>query len=255
MSNSSEWMNIKIVAAYDGTGYSGWQRTGNAARPSIQAVLEAALEEIFSQRIKLVGSGRTDAGVHAYAQTANFKIRRKSGLADTLRNDLNARLPEDIRILSAERVPQEFHSRYDAISKTYEYRIDRRDPPSVFGRRYCHRETALNTGDMRKAAALLAGTHDFAAFSTPRNDGKPTVRTLFEVGIEENSNLLIMRFTGNGFLYHMVRIMAGTLIEIGRGERRPEEITGMLNSRERCDAGWMAPAQGLYLKEVQYEDI
>lgn len=266
MKEKEEDMNIKIRLAYDGTNYSGWQKTNTAAKPSVQETVEEQLSGLLLQKIRIFGSGRTDAGVHALGQTANFKYKRKNGCAaepflnspadlSRFRNGLNARLPEDIRILSAERVHSSFHSRYDAVSKTYGYRIDLRNPPCVFERRYCHREERLCVDDMKRAVELLTGTHDFAAFSTGRNDGKPTVRTLFEVSMENKGSLLCINFTGNGFLYHMVRILAGTLIEIGRGQRTPSEIEEMLRSKKRSDAGWMAPAQGLFLKEVTYEHV
>ncbi|MBO5198628.1 MAG: tRNA pseudouridine(38-40) synthase TruA [Lachnospiraceae bacterium] len=247
--------NIKLVIAYDGTGYGGWQRTANAGKPCIQALLEERLTALLGETIHVIGSGRTDAGVHALAQTANFRCRVRKEAGELCR-ELNRALPEDIRIRSAEVVKNSFHSRYDAAAKTYEYHIDLRNPANVFTRRYCYQEQGeLSEERMRKAGALLIGTHDFAAFSTSRGDGRSTVRTIYDLSVERRGDAMVIAVTGNGFLYHMVRIIAGTLIEVGRGERRPEEITEMLAGGTRSLAGWMAPAQGLYLKEVQYEHI
>lgn len=250
-------LNIMLIISYDGTGYSGWQRIGNAQKPSIQALLENRISGLLGQRIRLIGSGRTDAGVHAIAQTANFICRTSDGeIPKNFTAHLNYILPEDIRIVSARKVPLTFHSRHDAISKTYEYRIDLRRPPSVFDRRWTYQEKGeLSVELMGQAAEYLVGMHDFAAFSTNGETKRATIRTIYRFEIIREGNNLRMEVTGDGFLYHMVRIMVGTLIEVGRGERSPREIPLILRSRERNTAGWMAPPQGLFLKEVHYEHI
>lgn len=246
--------NIRLTIAYDGGCYSGWQRTQNAKKPCIQAVIEDTLSELHQEEISLIGSGRTDAGVHALGQTANYHCRVGMPVEE-LRMKLNLRLPEDIRIRKAQIVPKNFHSRYDAVSKIYEYRIDIRNPSNVFARKYAHQEPAgLDLESMSRAAKALVGTHDFAAFCTPRKGEASTVRTIYELSLRKENDQIILSAKGDGFLYHMVRIITGTLIEVGRGIREPETIPELLAGSTRSQAGWLAPANGLYLKEVQYKN-
>lgn len=251
--------NIKFAIMYDGSGYSGWQRVNNvkATKPSIQGLLEQIFSEVLLEPIVVVASGRTDAGVHAIQQIANFFTQNNIDLA-TLEKTINKALPEDIRIYSLEEVPKSFHSRYDAKQKTYEYRISTRDRESVFTRKYVYPlNESLHINKMKAGAKYLIGKHDFKAFSTDRKDGKSTERTIYDIQITEiNNNFgtteLSILITGDGFLYHMVRIIAGTLVEIGLLKRSPESIKEVLASKERTNAGMMLGSQGLFLKDVKY---
>lgn len=260
--------NIKVTLMYDGSGYAGWQRLGSTDKKcSIQTVLEDCLSTCLGEEIKVLGSGRTDAGVHALEQVANFYCQSTQTVED-MRKSMNMVLPGDITILHMEEVDKDFHSRYMAKSKTYEYRIDQGETQSVFTRRYTyHVPSSLNVDAMLEAAAYLVGTHDFQGFSTDRKDGKSTVRTIETIHItqnyreyafsysafsETNSNELRITITGNGFLYNMVRIIVGTLLEIGEGTRQPEDINPIFESKNRQMAGITVSSQGLFLSHVQY---
>lgn len=263
--------NIKIIMMYDGNGYAGWQRLGSTdTKPSIQAVLEECLTHILKEEIKIIGSGRTDAGVHALGQVANYYCQSKLPVQEILAA-INKVLPEDIAISCMEEAEKDFHSRYSAKAKTYEYRIDQGETQSVFTRKYtCPFTTTLDVAAMKAAANYLIGTHDFKAFSTDRKDNKSTVRTVEAINIrsfhDKNTNLktesdyspsfgqneLRITITGNGFLYNMVRIIIGTLLEVGQGGIKPEDIKGILESGERKRAGMTVSSQGLFLVDVKY---
>ena len=258
--------NIKLTIMYDGSGYAGWQRLGNLnKKSSIQTVLEESLSLYLGEEIKAIGSGRTDAGAHALGQVANFSCHSKQSVED-MSKGLNEVLPEDIAILNMKEVNKDFHSRYSAKAKTYEYRIDEGETQSVFTRKYTHHvPSPLNLEAMIEASAYLIGTHDFKAFSTDRKDGKSTSRTIESINIKRdankrqllkktgiNSNELRITLTGDGFLYNMVRIIVGTLIEVGEGTRRPEDIKNILESRNRQMAGITVSSQGLFLCHVRY---
>lgn len=243
----------KLTIAYDGTRYQGWQRQSGIDN-TLQNVIEKAIYGLTGYEAKIQGSGRTDGGVHAYGQTASLRL---SGKVDErgFMSALNGRLPEDIRIVRMELVPNTFHGRRSAQGKCYEYHVDTRERADVFRRKYaCHFPEKLNTDDMKKAAELLCGRHDFSAF-TDRKDEISCVRRIYRIEIEEEKEKerLTMRFFGNGFMYHMVRILSGTLLEVGTGKRKPCEITEILKSGKRQEAGFLAPAEGLFLKEVYYE--
>jgi tRNA pseudouridine38-40 synthase len=242
----------KITLAYDGTDYVGWQR--QAAGTSIQGLLEDALREFGDGDVAVAGAGRTDAGVHALAQVATFALVRAVP-ADVMVRALNAKLPEAVRITSAVEVPASFHARFDACAKTYRYRIWNGDVMPPFERCYAwHVPGALNVAAMQRAAALLRGEHDFAAFQSAGSDVATTVRTLSSSALAADGALLVYEATADGFLRHMVRAIVGSLVEIGRGRKAPDWLTRVLASRDRSAAGRTAPACGLFLVAVEYGD-
>lgn len=243
--------NYKMLIAYDGTRYQGWQRQVNTEL-TIQGIIEKAISEQIGYNVEIDGSGRTDGGVHAVGQVANVKLSGKVDEKEFQRK-LNETLPEDIRIRQMELVKNGFHSRLSARSKRYEYVIDQRDKPDVFTRKYCYHYTKpLDVAEMRKAVAYLIGTHDFGGF-TDKNDEKSTVRTIYDIKIHAENDRIYFSYYGNGFMYHMVRILTGTLLEVGNGEREAESILKIMKSKTRADAGFLAPALGLCLKEVIYK--
>ncbi len=245
--------NLKIILQYDGTNYVGWQR--QAAGTSIQAVLEDALAPLAGTRVTVHGAGRTDAGVHALAQvaTVSFPGARESSV---LARALNAVLPTDVRVLSVEDVAAEFHARFSAVGKTYEYRIVNAPFVSPFLVRYVwHVPQQLDIDAMRSAAAHLIGTHDFSAFQGGGSDAASSRRTIHAIEWENgraHDAPLVIQLRGDGFLRHMVRNIAGTLVEIGVGRWTPERMTEILASRDRSQAGTTAPAHGLFLVRVDY---
>lgn len=239
-----------MIIAYDGTRYQGWQRQKNTGL-TIQGIIEKAISGCVGYPIEIDGSGRTDSGVHALGQVANVKL---SGKIDekAFQMQLNEMLPEDIKIREITLVKNGFHSRLSAKAKRYEYVIDQGERPDVFTRKYCyHYENPLNIKAMEKAAAYLTGTHDFGGF-TDKKDEKSTVRTIYEIKVIEKGQKIYFSFYGNGFMYHMVRILTGTLLEIGNGEREAESILKIIKSKTRSEAGFLVPAMGLCLKEVIY---
>ena len=244
-------MNYKLLLQYDGTKLNGWQKQGNTDN-TIQGKLEAILERTYGTPIEVHGSGRTDAGVHALGQVANFHAPAVFS-TEEIKKILNEYLSKDIRVLQVDSADERFHARLSAKGKTYEYRIDNGEIANPFTRKYCMREEqTLNLTAMREAAAYFLGTHDFKTFCANKKMKKSSVRTVMSIVIEEQDGMLVIRYTGNGFLYNMVRILTGTLIEVGRGIRTTEEIPAMLEAKDRGAAGFTAPAQGLFLKEVFY---
>lgn len=253
--------NFKMTLQYEGTRFKGWQKQ-ESTENTIQGKLEALLSKMTGQRIEVQGSGRTDAGVHALSQVANFHVDTQMRAEEILQY-MNFYLPEDIAVIALEEVPERFHSRLNAKGKTYCYRVINSELPHVFDRRYAYVvEETLDIEAMKKAAQYLTGTHDFKAFTSNKRSKKSTVRTINEIQIEKitSSSMLLrgeqdeIRFTysGDGFLYHMVRIMTGTLLEVGTHKRRPEEIADILSLGLRENAGELVPAKGLTLMEVQY---
>lgn len=244
--------NYKLMIQYEGTRYKGWQEQ-KTTDATIQGRIQRVLERMSGEEIDLQGSGRTDAGVHAKAQIAHFHMK---ALGDTeqIKDYLNTYLPEDIAVKKVELVDERFHSRLNAKSKTYEYRIYKGAKPDVFERRYVVPiEETLDVEEMKRAAAYLEGTHDFNAFCGNRRMKKSTVRTIFQIEIRETEEEIRLRFTGSGFLQNMVRILTGTLVEVGRGERNAEDMKEILESRDRQKAGRLMPAKGLTLIEVVYK--
>ena len=245
-------MNYKLILQYDGTKLNGWQKQGNTEN-TIQGKIEAILERMYGEYVEIHGSGRTDAGVHALSQVANYHAPAKFSVEE-IKSTLNEYLSKDIRVLQVELVDERFHARLTATGKTYEYRIDHGEVANVFLRKYVMREeTPLDLQAMRRAAVYLLGTHDFKTFCANKKMKKSTVRTITSIVIEEKDGIVAIRYTGNGFLYNMVRILTGTLIEVGRGKKKPEEIPGIIEAMDRGAAGFTAPAQGLYLIEVTYK--
>ena len=243
-------MQIKLTVEYDGTNYSGWQL--QSGQDSIQARLEAALQRIFATPMRVRGSGRTDAGVHARAQVASFTLPRAFDPAE-LNRALNATLPTDIVITNAELVDDTFDPRRNAVARVYEYRVLNRQLPSAFEYRYSWLvRDALDFDRMNDAASLFVGDRDFAAFRTLGNDLKTTVRRVFSSKWKREGELLIYRVEANSFLRHMVRTMVATMIEVGRGKMNSRFITELFECRDRSMAPAAAPAKGLFLVEVRY---
>ena len=242
--------NLRLDICYEGTRYRGWQRLGNTDN-TIQGKLETALSRILDEPIEISGSGRTDAGVHARGQVANFHCESDMSAAEIL-SALRRYLPEDIGIYSCKEVSPRFHARLNAKEKTYLYRIWNSEKPCVFERRFVAQfPEALDVDAMQQAAAHLCGEHDFSAFCGNPKFKKSTVRFIRSIEIQRCGAELQIRVTGNGFLHSMVRIIVGTLIEVGRGERNPESLRALFSGK-RADAGFLAPAQGLCLQEVYY---
>ena len=242
--------NLRLDICYDGTRYRGWQRLPGESN-TIQGKIEQTLSKILDEPIEISGSGRTDAGVHAIGQVASFRCENPMPPEQILQQ-LRRYLPEDIGIYSCREVSLRFHARYNAREKTYLYRIWNSSDPCVFQRKYVTVvEDTLDLPAMERAAALLVGEHDFSAFCGNPKMKKSTVRNLRSIEIRREDCELRLRFTGDGFLYNMMRLLAGTLMEAGRGERKPSEIPALFDG-QRADAGFLAPAQGLCLMEVTY---
>ena len=243
--------NLRLDICYDGTRYRGWQRLPGTGNQTIQGKLEECLSRILSQPIQVTGSGRTDAGVHALGQTANFHCESEMP-AEEILSSLRRYLPEDIGIRSCREVSDRFHARLSAREKTYRYRLWTGDEPCVFERKYVTvlREP-LDEEKMARAAALLTGCHDFRAFCTNSHMKKSTVRTIHAISLERSGPELDISVTADGFLYNMMRILVGTLIEVGRGDRDAASIPDLFGVA-RAEAGFLAPAQGLCLMEVIY---
>lgn len=244
--------NYKMILQYDGSRYSGWQVQGNTEQ-TIQGKLQSVLEKMTGEEIEIHGSGRTDAGVHAMGQVANFKLQ-SAYEPEEIKRYCNQYLPEDIGVLEVSEVPLRFHSRLNAIKKTYCYRIFLGEKPDVFRRKYVTPVAEnLDINKMKAAAEVLLGTHDFTSFCGNRHFKKSAVRTIYEIRIEEKTDELDIYFTGNGFLQNMVRILTGTLLEVGTGKREVCEMKEILEGRNRSLAGTMAAAKGLVLVNVEYE--
>ncbi len=243
-------MTIKLIIAYDGTTYDGWQR--NHKKDTVQGRIENVLSKHFEEPIEIVGSGRTDAGVHAWGQVASFAVDRDIDPA-ALRDHMNLYLPEAIRIRRAEIVGDRFHARYAAAGKVYRYQIDLGDVYDPLRRHVAiHHPGSLDLAAMQSAADHLVGTHDFSSFTQMKSKKKSRVRRLDAIDIEREGTLLTLRFTGEGFLYKMVRILVGTLLEVGTGVRRPQDMAVVLAKKDRNFAGETAPAKGLTLERVIY---
>ena len=246
-------MNYRITIQYDGSRYNGWQKQGNTSN-TIQGRLEEVLERMAGQAVEVHGAGRTDAGVHALGQTANFHLQGEWDPGE-IRRYLNRYLPDDIEVTAIDRVPPRFHSRLSAREKVYAYRIGTGGRKAVFERKYRYLYPGkLDVEAMKQGAAFCIGTHDFKSFCANRHMKKSTVRTITEIAFGQKEGDLVITFTGDGFLYHMIRILTGTLLEIGSGQRRPEEMKEILEGKNRALAGRTAPAQGLMLVAVRYGD-
>ena len=242
--------NLRLDICYEGTRYRGWQRLSGTDN-TIQAKLETALSRILGEQIEVHGSGRTDAGTHAMRQVANFHCNSAMPASEIL-SQLQKYLPEDIGIYSCKDVSPRFHARLNAKTKTYRYRIWNSDTPCVFERKFVAPvEETLNLDSMRAAATYFLGQHDFSAFCANKNMKKSTIRYIESLEIQRVGPEVAITVTGNGFLHHMVRIMVGTLVEVGRGERDAHSIVDLFGV-ERAQSGVLMPACGLCLMEVNY---
>lgn len=243
---------VRLTVAYDGTNYCGWQVQPNGI--TVQEVLNRHLSELTGETIETIGASRTDAGVHALGNVAVFDTEvRMPG--DKFSYALNQRLPEDIRIQKSEEVSLEFHPRYVESEKTYEYKILNRKFPVPTQRFYAHfTYIPLDLEKMKAAAAYLLGEHDFKSFCGTGAQVKTTVRTIKSIEIEKEGDLITLRIRGNGFLYNMVRIIAGTLMEVGKGAYPPEHMKDILEALDRNEAGPTAQARGLTLVKIEYKE-
>ena len=242
---------VKLVVAYDGTNYRGWQVQNNGE--TIESMLNRAISSLTGEDIHVMGSSRTDSGVHAMGNVAVFDTEARMA-ADKFSYALNQRLPEDIRIQNSCEVPLDFHPRYQKTVKTYEYRILNREFPLPAYRLNTHfTYRPLDVTRMQEAARYLEGEHDFQSFCAAGAQVKTTVRTIYELTVEKEGDLITIRITGNGFLYNMVRIIAGTLMKVGMGEWEPERMKDILEGCDRKLAGPTAPAKGLTLMEIHFK--
>ena len=243
---------ILLTVSYDGTNYAGWQLQENAV--AVQQRLEEALEKLIHTPIRVTGASRTDAGVHAMGQRVHFDTASRIP-ADKYPFALNTCLPPDIRVLEGREVPGDFHARFDAKGKRYTYRIHNAPHASALYRNTtAHVPYKLDVELMRKALPDLLGTHDFAAFQAAGGTANTTIRTLTDVRLEQNGDLLTLTVCGNAFLYNMVRIIAGTMLDIGMGRKTPDAFQKALETRDRLSLGITAPACGLELTKVYYEE-
>lgn len=245
--------NIKLLIEYDGTGYNGWQYQENGI--SIQQEIEDAFYRITGEKVKLIGSGRTDAGVHALGQVANF-FTDSTIPGKKIKYALNNELPDDIKIIDSEEAELKFHSRFDATHKRYRYRIYTGEVERPMLRNYTyHFKYHLDVELMRNAAKDYIGTHDYAAFKGRRSVTKTTIRTINSIDIVKKGMIIEIIIDGNSFMRNMVRIMVGTLIEIGNGQRDKNSISRLFTSGDRNHSGFTAPGKGLFLDSVFYDEI
>lgn len=246
--------NLKMTIQYDGTRYKGWQKQNQKGNnvSTIQDKIETVLSKMTGESIQVIGCGRTDTGVHAENYIANFHTNCDLSI-ETMLNYLYEFLPEDIVIKSMKDTTERFHARYNAKSKTYVYRINNDKFRNVFSRKYAyHVSEKLDLVEMRKAAEFLIGTHDFKSFTSLKSNTKSTIRTINYINIEENDHMIEIEVSGNSFLLNMVRIITGTLLEVGKGNLKPVDVERILNEKKRSEAGPIAQAKGLCLKNVQY---
>lgn len=244
-------MRVKLIVAYDGTNYKGWQVQPNGI--TIEEVLNKKLTELLGEEITVTGASRTDSGVHSLGNVAVFDTNTRMP-AEKISFALNQRLPEDIVVQDSCKVPEDWHPRYQNSRKTYEYRILNRTfrmPSRRFDTYFYHHP--LDVGKMQKAASYLVGEHDFKSFCAIGAQVKTTVRTVYACDVLKEGDIITIRVTGNGFLYNMVRIIAGTLIQVGGGAVPPERISEILAAQERSAAGPTAPAQGLTMMGITFE--
>lgn len=243
--------NYKLTIQYDGTFFNGWQRLSDDV-PTIQRELEKVISEILGYVVTIDGSGRTDAGVHAMSQVANVKISSTVDVEE-FRTNINNLLHEGIYITDVELVKNTFHSRYNAIGKKYVYTVDIGEKPSVFKRKYTyHFPYEVDITAISRATKYLIGTHDFTSFSDNK-EHKSNTRTIHDIRVVQEGNLIQFIYRGNGFLNHMVRILTGTLLDVGTGNIKEEDIKTILHSKSRASAGMIVPSKGLCLEKVYYK--
>ena len=244
--------NIKLTIEYDGKGFNGWQKQPN--KLNIQGEIERAIETITGEEVDLIASGRTDAGVHAFGQIANFKTSSNLPI-EKFAIAINSKLKKSIRIQNAEEVDERFHSRYSCKRKTYRYIINNSDQGSAIYRNLeYYIPIKLNVDEMKKAVKYFEGEHDFKGFKASGTSSKSSVRTIYEANVYKDGDKIIIELTGNGFLYNMVRIVSGTLVDVGLGKIKSEEIPTIIDSKDRQKAGKTLPPYALYLVKVEYED-
>ena len=244
--------NYKLIISYDGTRFYGWE-SQTTTDMTIQGKLQNVLSLMVGKEVKLIGAGRTDAGVHAKAMVANVNLDTEKTVEE-IRDYMNQYLPEDISIQDVRIASERFHSRYNAIGKTYCYTCYIGEGKPIFDRKYVYTPPmAPDVELMRKAAQYLIGEHDFASFCANKKMKKSTVRTVDKIEMIRKGAYLYLTFHGNGFLHHMVRILTGTLLEVGMGKREPESMTALLEAKNRAQAGVTAPAQGLCMMKVDYQ--
>lgn len=244
--------NIKLTLQYDGTRYKGWQKQKEEDN-TIQGKLETLLSKMTEEEIKVNGCGRTDAGVHALNYIANFNTS-KDFTTEYILDYCYKYLPGDIQVTEVEVVPQKFHARYNAVSKTYVYSICNNKYRDVFNQKYCtHIEEPLDIEKMREGSKYLLGTQDFQSFTTLKSKTKSTIRTIHSINFEKDGDYIDISYNGDGFLMNMVRIITGTLIEVGLGLIPPEEVAIIRDKKERKYAKAIADSKGLFLKEVFYK--
>ena len=242
--------NIKLTIEYDGKDFHGWQKQPN--RLNIQGEIERAIEQVTGEKVDLIASGRTDAGVHALAQVANFKTNSDMPI-EKIPIAINSQVRRSIRIQNAEEVDEKFHSRLSCKRKTYRYVINNSKYGSAIYRNLCyHLPMKLNVEEMKKAISYFVGEHDFKAFKSSGTSSKSSVRTIYQAQIITEGENIAIDLTGNGFLYNMVRIISGTLVEVGLGKIKPEEIPEIIESKDRSHAGKTLPPHGLMLINVEY---
>ena len=243
--------NIKLIIEYDGKGFNGWQKQPN--KLNIQGEIEKAIGELTGEEIELIASGRTDAGVHSFGQTANFKTNNETIPTEKFPVAINSKLKKSIVIKSAEEVDERFHSRYSVKSKKYRYVINNSEMGTAIYRDLeYHFPIKLDVDKMKSAAKHFEGEHDFKGFKASGTSSKSSVRTIYEANVEKSGEKIIIELVGNGFLYNMVRIISGTLLDVGLDKIKPEEIPEIIESKDRKRAGRTLPPQGLYLVEVNY---
>ncbi len=245
--------NIKLIIEFDGTNYCGWQR--QVKEPTVQEAIEKAISLLTREapeEINLTGCSRTDSGVHSRAFVANFKTSSTIP-PEKFKEALNSKLPEDIAIISSQEVHQDFHARYAAVGKTYCYTILNSSVRSPLYRNYTYQvKDALDSDKMEEAATYFIGKHDFTAFKSTGSSVKTSVRTITDLEVHKEGDLIKIYASADGFLYNMVRIIVGTLLDVGRGKIQPEIIKEIIEAKDRTRAGICVPAQGLFLEKVYY---
>ena len=244
--------NIKLTIEYDGKDFNGWQKQPN--KLNIQGEIEKAIQNVTGEQVNLIGSGRTDAGVNAFGQVANFKIDSEFPI-EKMATAINSQLKKSIRVKKAEEVSRDFHSRYNCHSKTYNYVIDNSEQGSAIYRNLSyHVSKKLNIEKMQKAISYFIGEHDFSSFKSSGTSSKSSVRTIYNATVVKENDKVTISLTGNGFLYNMVRIISGTLVEVGLNNIEPQEIPKIIEAKNRQMAGKTLPPQGLFLINVEYDE-
>ena len=244
--------NIKIIIEYDGKDFNGWQKQPN--KLNIQGEIERAIEEVTGEKVDLIASGRTDAGVHALGQVANFKIEKDIPI-EKIPYALNSKLKKSIRIKDAKEVDEKFHSRYTCKRKTYKYVINNSvQGTAIYRNLQYHFPEKLDDVKMNEAAKYLIGEHDFKSFKASGTSSKSSIRTIYNASVKREEEIVTIELTGNGFLYNMVRIIAGTLIDVGTGKINAKDVKEILDAKNRLKAGKTLPPNGLYLVNVEYEE-